>query len=102
MSSRAQQNLYRAMIRSICEQMTTVGSQWNCDSWKVMLTYLFHLDTPEQGWPAVEIIATREDCKFVGDGIRTRDFTNARGALFVAFLDAWAVTQDINLEMEKI
>ena len=89
-----QNRMYHALLDKIAAQATHLGSTWDSEAWKRLLTHKWAKDT---GRATGYIVPALDGGDIVHLGIQTRKFTKEDASEFTEFLLAWCAENGIEV-----
>lgn len=95
MRSGGQNKLYHAIIGQIAVQAAHLGSRWDAEAWKRLLTHKWAKDT---GRPTGQVVQSLDGDDIVTLGIQTRLFSKEDALDFTEFLLHWCAENGVSIE----
>ena len=93
--STSQNRMYHALLDQISAQAMHLGSTWDAEAWKRLLTHKWAKDT---GRATGMIVQSLDGGDIVQLGIQTRKFSKEDASEFTEFLLAWCVEHNIKID----
>jgi hypothetical protein len=93
--SNSQNRMYHALLQQIAGQAQHLGSSWDTEAWKRLLTHKWAKDTGRQ---TGQIVQSLDGGDIVQLGIQTRKFSKEDASEFTEFLLAWCVEHNIRID----
>lgn len=87
--------MYHAIIGQIAVQASHLGSKWDAEAWKRLLT---HKWAKETGRPTGDVVQSLDGEDIVHLGIQTRRFTKEDASEFTEFLLSWCAENGVSIE----
>lgn len=86
--------MYHAILGQIALQASHLGSSWDAEAWKRLLTHQWAKDT---GRETGQIVQSLDGGDIVQLGIQTRKFSKEEASEFTEFLLAWCAEHNIRI-----
>ena len=90
-----QNAMFHALIGQIAKQAEHMGSHWDSEQWKRLLTHMWAKETGRQ---AGQLVASLDGKDIVQLGIQTRKFTKAEASEFTEWVLAWGANNGITFK----
>lgn len=92
--SRAQEEMYHALIGHIAKQASHLGAKWDAEDWKRFLVWQF---AKEVCINTGKLVPSLDGTGIVQLGMQTRKFTKDQASQFTEWLLAWAAQNGIEI-----